>query len=74
MIDEKVLKLDASKFPENFNCFLGNSEFDKKTFAKTIKKSKRIVYEYADGFKYPSLETFVNIVNSLDVTMNDILS
>ena len=45
-----------------------------EAFASLIERSTRIIYDYEDGFKCPTLETLVRIANVLDVSIDSILS
>ena len=47
--------------------------FTIEEFAFLIDKSPRLIYDYEDGFKYPRLETIIDIALSLDVSVDSLL-
>lgn len=74
MFDEKIeVTLDLEVFGANLKKFRKAKGLSREEFAYRIGVSSRIIADYEDGFKKPSLQTFLRISIALGVKMDDIL-
>ncbi len=65
--------LDIANFGNNLKQFRIARGFTREQFAELIDVSARIIYDYEDGFKYPSLGTLIKIAIALNVSLDSIL-
>ena len=74
MIDENIeITLDVEVMGTNIKKFRKAKGLSREEFAKRIDVSARIIADYEDGFKKPSLPTFYKISVILGVSMDSIL-
>ena len=74
-IDDKRIEitLDVEVMGSNLKKFRKERGWTREDFADLIGVSSRIIADYEDGFKKPSLPTFYKISVILGVSMDDIL-
>jgi transcriptional regulator with XRE-family HTH domain len=73
MTNENTKTLSVENIGGNLLRLRKEHKLSREKFAELIDISSRIVYDYEDGFKTPSLDTLVRIANLYGVTLDDIL-
>ena len=73
MTNNKTNTLSVENIGGNLLRLRKEHKLSREKFAELIDVSSRIVYDYEDGFKTPSLDTLVRIANLYGVTLDDIL-
>ena len=64
--------LDILNFGENLRRVRIKNNLTHEEFAEKVGVSTRIIYDYEDGFKKPSLRTIVVIANVLGVSIDSL--
>lgn len=62
----------SKNFGKNLYRFLEEKQITKEEFAEGIDVSVRVVYDYINDIKQPTLERFVRIVQFLEVQAEDL--
>ena len=62
-----------AKLGPNLKKIRNQKDLTQEGFAELIGVSGRIIYDYEDGFKYPSLNRVVIIAEVLGVTVDSLL-
>ena len=65
--------LDINNFGENLRKFRIEKGLTIEGLAEEIGKSSRLIYDYENGFKFPRLETLIEIANVLETSIDSIL-
>lgn len=65
--------LDICNFGKNLRTVRIEKGFTHEEFAGEVGVSSRIIYDYEDGFKKPSLPTIVIIANVLGLSIDSLL-
>ena len=65
--------LNKDNFGVNLRKFRTDRGYTIEWFAALIDKSPRLIYDYEDGFKFPRLETIIEIANALGVSVDSLL-
>lgn len=73
MTNENNKTLSVENIGANLLRLRKEHKLSRQKFSDLIDVSTRIVYDYEDGFKIPSLDTLVRIANLYGVTLDDIL-
>jgi transcriptional regulator with XRE-family HTH domain len=73
MTNENTKTLSVENIVGNLIRLRKEHKLSREKFAELIDVISRIVYDYEDGFKTPSLDTLVRIANLYGVTLDDIL-
>ncbi len=73
MTNENTKTLSVENIGANLLRLRKEHKLSRERFAELINVSSRIVYDYEDGFKTPSVDTLVRICNLYGVPLDDIL-
>lgn len=73
MTNTQMNILDINNFGDNLRKIRIEKGLTIEEFAFQIDKSARLIYDYENGFKFPSLATLIVIATVLEVTLDSIL-
>lgn len=73
MTETQECTLNIDKFGKNLRRVRMEKKMTYEMFAENVGVSSRIIYDYEDGFKKPSLSTIVVIANVLNVSIDSLL-
>ncbi len=73
MTNTQMNILDINNFGDNLRKIRIEKGLTIEEFAFQIDKSARLIYDYENGLKFPSLATLIVIATVLEVTLDSIL-
>ena len=72
--DKSNARLSTDNLAKNLRRLRYENNKTYEEFAEEIEVSTRLVYDYEDGFKKPSLTTLVRIASTYGVSLDSLLS
>ena len=73
MVNIKSDARNINNLGKNIRILREEKGLSRERFAELIGRCSRIIYEYEDGFKIPSLATLVKIAKVFEVSIDDLL-